>query len=92
MKELKKQWQSCVCSVSHAVSKVAQWLNSHAYQVLSNLRKRRIESQTTSTLVATAISSVLWLVPFILLVALARLSASLDERIKSYYDSIVNNS
>lgn len=88
--ELKKRWQSFVYSVSQAVSKVAQWLNNHAYQVLSNLRKQRIESQTTSTLVATAISNVLWLFPFILLVALARLFASLDERIKSYYDRIVN--
>lgn len=88
--ELRKRWQSCVYSVSQAVSKVAQWSSNHACQVLSSRRKQRIESQTTSTLVATAISNVLWLFPFLLLVALARLSASLDERIKSYYDSIVN--
>lgn len=90
-KELKKRWQSCVYSVLQAVSAVAQWSSRHAYQVLLNQRKQRIESQTTSTLLAIAVSSVLWLFPFILLVALAKLSASLDERIRGYYDKIVNN-
>lgn len=89
---IKSAYQSFLRSLYHAVCQVAQWSSNHACRVLLSRRRQRIESQTTSTLVQSILTDVLWLIPYLLLCSLARLSASLVDKVKSYYDKVVNNS
>lgn len=89
---IKSSLQSFLRSLYLAVCQVAQWSSNLASQVLWNRRRQRIESLTTSTLVQAIISDVLWLVPYLFLCSLAKLSASLADKFKSYYDKVVNNS